>query len=167
MDPSVAQTGSTLGLALALFGAGLALSLGGWGASIGVGMAGMAASGVITEDPKKFGKMLLFVIIPGTQGFYSFVIFFIISFVKLNMFGTPILPTVHQGLQLLFIGFCAGLVEWGSAIHQGKVAAAAIGIVAKRPEEAGKGFMLPAFVETYAVLGLVGTLLLVLPMKIG
>jgi len=145
----------------------LAMSLGGWGSSIGVGMAGMAAAGVITEDPNKFGKMIPFVAIPGTQGIYSFVIFFIISIVKLNMLGTPNLPTLHQGLQLLFIGFCAGLVEWGSAVHQGKVAAAAIGIVAKRPEQAGKGLILPAFVETYAVIALVGTLLLILPMKIG
>jgi V/A-type H+-transporting ATPase subunit K len=167
MDPAVVQSGSTLGLALGLLGAGLAMSLGGWGSSIGVGMAGMAAAGVITEDPNKFGKMIPFVAIPGTQGIYSFVIFFIISIVKLNMLGTPNLPTLHQGLQLLFIGFCAGLVEWGSAVHQGKVAAAAIGIVAKRPEQAGKGLILPAFVETYAVIALVGTLLLILPMKIG
>jgi len=167
MNPEMVQTGTTLGLALGLLGAGLALGLGGVGSSIGVGLAGMSASGVITEDPNKFGKMIPFVAIPGTQGIYSFVIFFIISVVKLNMLGTPNLPTLHQGMQLLFIGFSAGLVEWGSAIYQGKVAAAAIGLVAKRPEQAGKGLILPAFVETYAVIALVATLLIIIPMKIG
>ncbi|MCX7000976.1 MAG: permease, partial [Candidatus Sumerlaeota bacterium] len=66
-----------------------------------------------------------------------------------------------------FIGFSAGMVEYGSAIYQGKVAAAAIGIVAKRPEQTGKALILPAFVETYAVMALVAALLIILPMKIG
>ena len=38
-----------------------------------------------------------------------------------------------------------------SAIYQGKVASAAIGIIAKRPEELGKAITFPVVVETYAV----------------
>ena len=40
-----------------------------------------------------------------------------------------------------------------SGIHQGNVAVGAIGLVAKRPEESGKGMLMTAMVETYALLG--------------
>jgi V/A-type H+-transporting ATPase subunit K len=168
MEPSVVvSTGSAFGLALGLLGGGLAFSLGGAGSAIGVGLAGMTASGVITEDPGKFGKLIPFIGIPGTQGIYGFITFFIITAMKLNMLGTPILPTIDQGYQLLFIGGCSGFVQFVSAIHQGKVSAAAIGIVARKPEESGKALILPAFVETYAVIALVASLLIVFFMKIG
>lgn len=166
MEP-VTAGGSALGLALALLGAGFSLALGGIGSSIGIGLAGMTASGVVTEDPNKFGRLIPFVALPGTQGIYGFVIFFIIAIVKLGMMSQPILPTLHQGFQLLFIGFCVGLVLLASGIYQGKVSAAAIGIVAKKPEQTGKGLILPAFVETYAVIALVAALLIILKMSIG
>ena len=166
MEP-VTAGGSELGLALALLGAGFSLALGGVGSSIGIGLAGMTASGVVTEDPNKFGRLIPFVALPGTQGIYGFVIFFIISIVKLGMMSEPILPTLHQGYELLFIGFCVGLVLMASGIYQGKVSAAAIGIVAKKPEQTGKGLILPAFVETYAVIALVAALLIILKMSIG
>jgi len=169
MEPvtAVAAGGSALGLALALLGAGFSLALGGAGSSIGVGLAGMTASGVVTEDPKKFGRLIPFVALPGTQGIYGFVIFFIITVIKLGMLSEPILPTFNQGLELLFLGFCAGLVLMASGIYQGKVSAAAIGIIAKKPEQTGKGLILPAFVETYAVIALVAALLIIFQMKIG
>ena len=45
------------GQALALFGAAIA-ALAGIGSAIGVGVAGQAASGVVAEDPKLFGKTI-------------------------------------------------------------------------------------------------------------
>ena len=158
---------SALGLALALLGGGLALGLGGAGSSIGIGLAGMTASGVVSEDPKKFGRLMPFVALPGTQGIYGFVLFFIIAVVKLSMLTEPLLPTVAQGWQLLFIGFSAGIVLLASGMYQGKVSAAAIGILVKKPDQAGKGLVLAAFVETYAVIALVAALLVILQMKIG
>jgi V/A-type H+-transporting ATPase subunit K len=167
VDPAIVGSGSAMGLALGLLGAGLSFALGGAGSSVGVALAGMMASGVITEDPKKFGKMILLILIPGTQGIYGLLIFFFISFVKLGMLTNPIYPTMTQGYQLLFIGGCSGFVQFLSAIYQGKVSAAAIGIVAKKPEEAGKALILPAFVETYAVFALVAAFLIIYKMNIG
>ncbi|NLL98591.1 MAG: permease, partial [Tepidanaerobacter sp.] len=43
---------------------------------------------------------------------------------------------------------------------QGRVAAAGIGIVSKRPEEVAKGITFAAMVETYAVLALLATILM-------
>jgi V/A-type H+/Na+-transporting ATPase subunit K len=164
---TVTAAGSMIGLAFAVLGAGLALGLGGAGSSIGIGYAGMTASGVITEDPKKFGRLIPFISLPGTQGIYGLAVFFIIA-QKLGVItGEVNLPTLGQGLQLCFLGFSAGIVFLASGAYQGKVAAAAIGIIAKKPDQAGKALILPAFVETYAVLALVAALLVIFNMKLG
>jgi V/A-type H+-transporting ATPase subunit K len=60
------------GLTLAILGAAFAVVLGGIGSAIGVGLAGQASSGVMSEDPDKFGSLLLLVALPGTQGIYGF-----------------------------------------------------------------------------------------------
>ena len=48
-----------------------------------------------------------------------------------------------------------------SAIYQGRVASAAIGMVAKRPEELAKGIIYAVVVEFYAILSFLGSFLLV------
>jgi len=142
-----------LGLILAIAGAILAMTISGIGSAIGVGLAGQAAGGVISEDPEKFGKMIPIVSLPGTQGFYGFVIGFLVIN-KLNLLGALTVPTPHQGWQILAICFVVSFVECISAIHQGKVSVASVGILAKRPEALGKAIVLPVFVEIYAILGL-------------
>ena len=62
---------SNLGLVYALLGAAVAVFLAGAGSAIGVGIAGQAASGVVTEDPSKFAKVLIMQLLPGTQGIYD------------------------------------------------------------------------------------------------
>lgn len=52
-----------------------------------------------------------------------------------------------------------------SGIAQGRVAAAGIQILAKKPEHATKGIIYAAMVETYAILGFVISFLLVLNVK--
>ena len=48
----------------ALLGAALATALAGIGSIKGVGMAAEASMGVLSEDPSKFGKMLVLVLLP-------------------------------------------------------------------------------------------------------
>ena len=55
----------------------------GMGSAIGVGIAGQAASGVMTEDPSKFAKVLVMQLLPGTQGLYGL----LIGFVTLSKIG--------------------------------------------------------------------------------
>ncbi|MGB9681718.1 MAG: V-type ATP synthase subunit K [bacterium] len=155
-----------LGTALAILGAALAVFGGGIGSSIGVGIAGQAATGLLSEQPEKFGNLLLLVAIPGTQGIYGFLAgFMVIS--KLGLLGgNPIRPEVYQGVQILFACLPAAVNELISGIHQGKVAASGIGMVAKRAEEAGRALILAALVETYAILGLLSTILLLNGIKL-
>ena len=61
-----------MGMVYALLGAAVAVFLAGAGSAIGVGIAGQAASGVVTEDPSKFAKVLIMQLLPGTQGIYGF-----------------------------------------------------------------------------------------------
>ena len=56
-----------LSTAIAISGAALAAGLAGSGSAVGVGIAGEAGAGVLTEDPKKFGLVLLLQALPGTS----------------------------------------------------------------------------------------------------
>ncbi len=146
------------GLMLGMAGAALAAALAGTGSAIGTGIAGQAGAGVVAEDPEKFGRLLLLQALPGTQGIYGIVgLFLVIG--TLNKLGMGAM-TVGQGWQILFACIPLAITGLTSGIAQGKVAGAACGLVAKRPDEMGKGMIFAIVVETYAVLGLLGTILL-------
>jgi V/A-type H+-transporting ATPase subunit K len=155
-----------LGLIFAIAGAVIVMVVSGIGSSIGVALAGQAAAGVMTEDPEKFGRMVPLIGIPGTQGFYGFLIGFLVLN-KLNLLANNIkIPTLSQGIEIFSICAVVSLVESISAVWQGKVSVSSIYIVAKKPEEAGKALVLPIFVEIYAILGLAAGFLLLLAVKI-
>ncbi len=144
----------SLGVIMAALGAGLAAIMAGIGSIIGIGYPGRAAAGVLSEDPSKFGSLFLLVVLPGTQGFYGFVAAFLIIGNIANVTNTA------QGLQLLFAALPIAFTGLLSGIHQGKVCAAGVNLVAKRAKEAMKGVIFAAMVETYAVLGLLITFFL-------
>ena len=150
----------TTGVALGILGAALAALLAGIGSSIGVGIAGRAAAGVVTEDPGKFGKVLLLQLLPGTQGIYGLLIAFI-ALSNIGVLGSSGIRelTTAQGLSFLMACLPMALVGLMSAVMQGKTSVASIGIVAKKPEAFGKAMILPAMVETYAILALLISIL--------
>ncbi|MFH2105224.1 MAG: V-type ATP synthase subunit K [Parcubacteria group bacterium] len=149
-----------IGIALAILGAALAVGLAGVGSAIGVGIAGQTASGLVSEEPEKFGKALLLQALPGTQGIYGFLGgFWVIMKLDLLSGASPI--GMEAGLQILFACLPIAIAGLTSGILQGRVSAAGMGIVAKKPDDAGKGVILSAMVETYAVLGLLATILLI------
>ena len=147
------------GIILAIMGAAMAMFFAGSGSAVGIGYAGSAANGVLSEDPDKFGIMLILVALPGTQGFYGFLAAFLVI-LKVGLLGEAMQITVSQGWQIL--GACLPIAITGliSGIHQGKVCAAGIGVAEKKPQDAMKAVIYGALVETYAVLGLVVTIFL-------
>jgi V/A-type H+-transporting ATPase subunit K len=147
------------GLIWAFLGSAIAVGFAGWGSVIGVGSTGVAAAGVVTEDPSKFGKTLLLQALPGTQGIYGLLIGFLI-WQKIGVFGGLVELTLQQGFLLFLASIPIGLVGFVSAIYQGRAAAAGCAIVAKRPEELAKGMVFAAMVETYAVLALLASFLM-------
>lgn len=157
----------TLGLALAVLGAAIAVILGGIGSSLGVGIAGQAAAGLISEEPEKFGKALVLQALPGTQGIYGF-LGAVLALQKLGLLGgTAVTVSTYVGWQLLFACLPVALAGLISAIYQGKVATAGINMLAKKPEASGKAIILAAMVETYAIIGLLATILLINGVKIS
>lgn len=154
-----------IGLGLAIGGAAFAAFLAACGSAWGISVAAEAAGGVLTEDPEKFGRLLVMIALPGTQGFYGFLGAFYIM-MKVNLLGGGIPVSLVSGLQLFFAGLPVGMAGLISGYYQGRASAAGIHLVAKRPEEIGKAIILPAMVETYAVLGLLATILLVSGIKV-
>ncbi len=142
------------GFALGLLGAGLAAFLAGIGSAKGTFIAGQAAAGLLAEDPSKFGKALILQVIPGTQGLYGFVIWFL-AFGKLSLN-----MTVAQGMQIFAACMPIAFAGLLSAVAQGKVAAASINILAKKPNDWSKGMILCIIVEFYAILSLLASFLM-------
>ena len=149
------------GYALGLLGAGLAALLAGIGSAKGTGIAGEAGAGLVSEDPSKFGKAMILQVIPGTQGLYGFVIWFL-AFGKL----VPGM-NVAQGLQVL--SACLPIAFGGllSGIAQGKVAAASVNILAKKPDDWSKGMILCITVEFYAILALLASFMMLNAVTLG
>ncbi len=149
-----------LGLTLAIFGGALAVIFGGIGSAVGIGLAGQASSGVMSEDPEKFGSLLILVALPGTQGIYGFLSAFLVI-LKLGLTGGELAaPTVYQGWQILIACLPIAFTGLLSGIHQGKVCTSGVYMVAKQPKDLMKPVIMAALVETYAVLGLLITILL-------
>ncbi len=148
------------GYALGLLGAGLAAFMAGIGSAKGTGIAGEAGAGLVSEDPSKFGKAMILQVIPGTQGLYGFVIWFL-AYSKLAAVGAAGV-SVAQGLQVL--AACLPIAFGGllSGIAQGKVAAASVNILAKKPDDWSKGMILCITVEFYAILSLLASFLMIL-----
>ncbi len=141
-----------LGLFLAILGAAFAVGFSGVGSAKGVGLVGQAGAGLLTEAPDMFGKVLILEILPGTQGLYGFLIAFIV-FMKTGLLsGDVAAVTWEQGLMIFAACLPMALVGYFSAIHQGKVSAAGVSLIAKQPSMTTKAMSMAALVETYAVL---------------
>jgi len=143
------------GFILGALGIALAVGLSGIGSAKGVGLAGEAVSGLLTEQPEKFGKALVLELLPGTQGLYGFVV----GLMMLTNLSTD--TTLAQGMYLLFAALPIAIAGLFSGIAQGRCAASSVQILAKKPEHNTKGIVLTAMVETYALLGFVVSLILV------
>lgn len=150
------------GLALALLGGSLAVGLSCIGSAKGTGIAGEAASGVVSEDPSKFGKAMILQVLPGTQGLYGLVVWFLVAS-KIGILGGSLASGMGlaSGWQI-FIA-CLPMAFGGllSAIIQGRVAAAGIGILAKKPDDWAKGILFCVMVEFYAILSLLVSFLMI------
>lgn len=135
---------------IAYTGVVLACALAGIGSAVGVGIAAQASTGVMSVDPKKFGKLLLLSALPGTQGIYGFVIAFLLlgRITGVDLSGNPELAwsTFTAGLPIALAGLLSG-------IHQGKVCASGAMMTAKQPGDSAKALILAVFVEFYAILG--------------
>ena len=144
----------TTGHYLGFLGVAIAVVFSGFGSALGVAKAGQALAGVCAEKPDRFSKCLLLELLPATQGLYGFIIGFLIL-LRMGVLGGLAELSVEQGIGFLISGIPVGLVGLVSAIYQGKVAAAGIVMVGKRPEMMGRAMTSTAIVEMYAIFSLI------------
>ena len=134
---------------LGYLGLGLMLSLAGVGSAIGTTIAGNAAEGALKNAPEKSSSYMILSALPATQGIYGFVAFF-------SLMGR----VATDGALVFGIGAFVGLGCMLSAIRQGKVCAAGIQGVAQGHDVMTQTLIYAAFPEFYAILALVGALLI-------
>ena len=132
------------GLAIGLLGAGLAACMAGAGSAVGTGIAGEAGAGLITEDPSKFGKAMILQVIPGTQGLYGLVVFFVAIMNMGLLDGTA--------LNLSFVDGCRYFAACMPIAN----------LLAKNPDHWAKGMILCITVEFYAILSLLASMMMLL-----
>lgn len=147
------------GLGWAVAGAVLCVMFGGWGSARGLRISGAQAAGVLAEKPELFGKLLVLVALPGTQGLYGLIFAIMVAMKTKLIGGEPVCPPI-LGFSLFTLGIAVGVVQFRSAVAQGEAAAASINLTARRPEEGGRSILFPALVETYAVIALLAGILM-------
>ena len=150
------------GLAIGLLGAGLAACLAGAGSGVGTGIAGEAGAGLVTEDPGKFGKVMILQVIPGTQGLYGLVVFFVAVMRMGLLDGSAMNLSFVDGCRFFAACLPIGIGGLVSAVAQGKVAAASVNLLAKNPDHWSKGMILCITVEFYAILSLLASMIMLL-----
>ncbi len=149
-----------MGLIYALLGAAIAMGMGGISSGIGVMVSGVSGAGVISEDPRKFGPVLVLQALPQTQGIYGF-LGAIIILMGTGMLGVGVVKPISEelGLAALAAGIVIGITSL-TAIAQGIIAASGMHSVAKRPETFGQSVVLAVMAETFAIFGLLVAILL-------
>lgn len=156
-----------IGLAMAVLGGAISAFLAGTGSAIGIATAAQTADGVLAEEPDLFGKLLILVALPGTQGIYGLLGTFLVI-IKLGFVGgESVSLTYWQGFQIFFAMLPVAIAGFFSAVHQGKTSSAGVELTAKRPDAMMKGVIYAAMVETYAIFGLLATILLLQGIQLG
>lgn len=156
----------TTGTIIAIIGAALAVVVAGIGSILGVHNCGRAAAGVTTEQPELFGKLLVLQILPGTQGLYGFLAA-ILLMIQIGLLGGTGVAELTTAQGWSYFAACMPITINGliSAIFQGNVSVSAIMMTAKQPDASGKGITMAVLVETYAILSLIVSILLIFGVK--
>lgn len=139
---------------LATAGLAMMLGLAGAGSAIGLANGGASVLGMVKKRPEAFGNGLVLSGLPATQGLYGFVAFIL----YLDSISTSL--TLYQAAIIFGAGIAVGLTGLISAMQQGKVCASGISALGSGHDTFGKTMILAAFPEFYAILSLVGAILI-------
>ena len=142
------------GLIFALLGMALVVAIPGYNSGVGVGMVGEAATGLLVDEPEKFGLSLLLQMMPASQGLYGFVIA-IMTLSRLHV-GMGL----QEGLYILVATLPMTIVGGPTALAQARVALAGIQLLARNENETTKNIIYAVMVETYALLAFVSSIIL-------
>ena len=130
------------------------IGLCGIGSALGVTYGGNATVGAMKKNDEAFGNYLVLSAMPGTQGLYGFLGFFLLQGVL-----TPEI-TSAQALAVFSCGLFLGVVGLISAIRQGQLCANGITAIGNGHDVFGKTLILAAFPELYAIIAVAATFLI-------
>ena len=143
----------TTALVLAYVGVALMVGLAGIASAMGTSICGQAAVGAMKKNGGAFGSYMILSALPGSQGLYGFVCFFMVQGFLAN-------PSLLQGAAILGAGILVGIVNLAAAIFQGKVCANGIAAIGNGHDVMGKTLILAVFPELYAILTVAATFLI-------
>ncbi len=135
----------TTALVLAYVGVALMVGLAGIASAVGTSIAGQASVGAMKKNGGAFGSYMILSALPGSQGLYGFVCFFIIR-------EGLTAPSMLQGAAIFGLGLLVGIVNLAASIYQAKVCANGITAIGNGHDVMGKTLILAAFPELYAIL---------------
>ena len=144
----------TTALVLAYVGIALMIGLCGIGSALGVTYGGNATVGAMKKNDEAFGNYLVLSAMPGTQGLYGFVGFFLLQ----GNLSDAI--TMNQALAIFSCGLFLGVVGLVSAIRQGQLCANGITAIGNGHNVFGKTITLSVFPELYAIIALLVTIMI-------
>ncbi len=133
---------------LAYIGIGLMIGLAGVGSSIGVTITGNAAVGALKKNPDAFGNYMVLSALPGTQGLYGFLGYFLLQ--------KHLVAGMTWDVAAAIFGASLALALTGllSAIRQGQVCANGIAGIGSGYDVFGRTLILAVFPELYAIVSL-------------
>ena len=136
----------TTAIILGYIGVALMVGLSGMASCIGTSIAGQASVGAMKKNNGAFGSYMILSAIPGSQGLYGFVGFFMVNGLLVD------LMSLLQGAAVFGAGLLMGLVCLFSSYYQAKVCANGISAIGNGHDVMGKTLILAAFPELYAIL---------------
>ena len=141
-------------LILAYVGVAILVGLAGIASAVGTSICGQAAVGAMKKNSSAFGSYMILSALPGSQGLYGFVCFFMVQ----GLLTAEI--TMLQAAAVFGAGVLVGIVNLAAAIFQGKVCANGIAAIGNGHDVMGKTLILGAFPELYAILTVAATFLI-------
>lgn len=141
-------------LILAYIGVAIMVGLAGIASAVGTSICGQAAVGAMKKNSSAFGSYMILSALPGSQGLYGFVCFFMVQ----GLLTADI--TMLQAAAVFGAGVLVGIVNLAAAIYQGKVCANGIAAIGNGHDVMGKTLILGAFPELYAILTVAATFLI-------
>jgi V/A-type H+/Na+-transporting ATPase subunit K len=146
---------------LALIGVGIAVGMGAIGACVGVGKITKVGAGLLAKDPERFPQILALAALPSTQALYGLLFGFIVLIKTGLISGKAFDFDTNTGYAFLLAAFPVGIATLFSGIAQGDAAVGGMKILAQKPENFTQAIVLTSLIESFAIFGLVISLLIV------
>ena len=143
---------------LAYIGVAFVVGLAGIGSVYGVTITANAAIGAMKKNPDQFGSYMILAALPGTQGLYGFLGYFLVSDFLVPELDPAL--TMFQATALFFACLTLGVVCLLSANRQGQVCANGIAGIGSGYDIFGRSMILAVFAELYPIVAVAALFLI-------